>query len=98
MEFTYAGIFPALRKSNRSQSIKVWVRAIRPEDIWAIKANAMSNRATTNWYAYQGPLGKVVHGQYFLVWKDGFLIGTSKTLEEAMESLVWRERLKSHER
>ncbi len=59
----------------------------------------MSKRATTTWYAYKGPLGKVVHkGQYFLVWKDGFLIGTSKTLEEAMESLVWRERLKSRER
>jgi hypothetical protein len=55
----------------------------------------MSNGETTHWYAYQGNLGEVVcNGQYFFAWKDACLIGTSKTLEEAMEALVWKERLK----
>jgi hypothetical protein len=52
--------------------------------------------AARDWYAYQGPLGQVVHnGTYFFASKDEFLIGTYNTLEEAMESLAWRERLKS---
>ena len=51
-----------------------------------------------HWHAYQGPLGEVVYnGQYFFAWKDGCLIGTSKTLEEVMESLAWRETLKAGE-
>jgi hypothetical protein len=46
-------------------------------------------------YRYQGPLGKVVHnGRYFFASKDGLLLGTYNTFEEAMESLVWRERVK----
>jgi hypothetical protein len=51
-----------------------------------------------NQYVYQGPLGQVVdNGWYFFAWKDGFLIGTYNTLEQAMETLVWRERLKTRE-
>ena len=47
-------------------------------------------------YRYQGPLGKIVHnGRYFFASKDGLLLGTYNTLEEALESLVWRERLKA---
>ena len=51
----------------------------------------MSNR-----YRYQGPLGKILHsGRYFFASKDGLLLGTYNTFEEALESLVWRERLKA---
>jgi hypothetical protein len=46
--------------------------------------------------AYQGPLGEVIcNDRYFFAWKDGCLIGASKTLEEAMEALVWKERVKT---
>jgi hypothetical protein len=51
-----------------------------------------------HWYAYQGNLGEVVYNdQYFFAWKDGCLIGTSKRLEEAVQALVWSERLKTSE-
>jgi hypothetical protein len=47
-------------------------------------------------HIYRGPLGKIVHdGRYFFASKDGLLLGTYNTFEEAMESLVWRERLKA---
>ncbi len=56
----------------------------------------MSERETPDWYAYQGALGEVVrYGPTFSASKDGFLVGTYNTFEEAMESLVWRERLKT---
>jgi hypothetical protein len=49
-----------------------------------------------DWYAYQGPLGQVVrNGRFFFASKDDFLIGTYNTFEEAMESLVYKERLKT---
>jgi hypothetical protein len=58
--------------------------------------DARSERTFQHQYAYQGPLGQVVHnGWYFFAWKDGCLIGASKTLEETMEALAWRERLKT---
>jgi hypothetical protein len=56
----------------------------------------MSKRATTNYYAYQGPLGEVVRdGVFFFASKDGFPIGTYKTFEEAMASLAWKGRAKA---
>ena len=56
----------------------------------------MSNRVTTNRYSYHGPLGNISHsGRYFFAWKCGLLIGTYNTLDQAMESLVWAERLKT---
>jgi len=59
----------------------------------------MSNEATTNHYAYHGPLGEVVrHGRTFYARKDGFLISTYNTYEEAMASLAWKEELKPPER
>jgi hypothetical protein len=76
------------------------VRAIQPNDIHRVKAvKAKRKQAAGNdQYAYEGPLGQVVHkGRYFFAWRDGFLIGTYHTLEQAMESLVWRERLKTRE-
>jgi hypothetical protein len=42
-----------------------------------------------NWYAFDGPLGEVVHNaKYFFAWKDGILIGTYNTLGEATASLA----------
>jgi len=38
-------------------------------------------------------LGEVSNcGQYFLAWKEGFLVGTYQTFEAALEAL-WKERL-----
>jgi hypothetical protein len=84
------------------------MRTIEPNDMNRMKLdfenrkhvmNAEQIKAEIrNWYAYQGPLGEVVcNGRYFFAWKDGCLIGTSKILEEVMESLVWREMLKPRE-
>jgi len=46
-----------------------------------------------NWYTFAGPLGQVVYNRrYFFAWKDGCLIGTYNTFEEAtryaMESVA----------
>jgi hypothetical protein len=56
----------------------------------------MSDKTTTNHYAYYGPLGEVVrHGQAFFARKDGFLIGTYSTFAEAMAALAWKGRVKA---
>jgi hypothetical protein len=56
----------------------------------------MSAQLIPHHYSYHGPLGEVSQsGRYYFAWKEGFLIGTYNTFEEAMESLVWRERLKT---
>jgi hypothetical protein len=55
-----------------------------------------SEGTTMNEYSYQGPLGDVSHcGRYFFAWKGGFLVGAYQTVDEAMASLVWKERLKT---
>ena len=52
------------------------------------------NRVTANQYPYHGPLGGIFRsGRYFFAWKEGFLIGTYRTFDEAGESLVRRHRL-----
>ena len=52
-------------------------------------------REVRTWHAFEGPSGEVVHSKrFFFAWKDGCLMGTYSTLEEAMESLEGRERLK----
>jgi hypothetical protein len=49
-----------------------------------------------NWYAFEGPSGEVVHNaKYFFAWREGVLVGTYKTLEEAMESLSGRDKVKA---
>jgi hypothetical protein len=51
----------------------------------------MSKEATNSYYGYRGPLGEIVHqGTSFFARRDGFLIGTYNTLEEALESLEWK--------
>jgi hypothetical protein len=45
---------------------------------------------------YQGPLGQVVRrGVSSFASEDGFPLGRYSTLEEAMESLVWKGRVKA---
>ena len=52
-----------------------------------------------NWNAYQGPLGEVVcNDRYFFAWKDGCLIGASKTHEEAMEAFRLERKAKGEVR
>ncbi len=49
------------------------------------------------WYAFEGPLGEVVHNKrFFFAWKEGCLMGTYNTLEEATESLAPGERRKTN--
>jgi hypothetical protein len=44
------------------------------------------------WYAFEGPLGDVIHNKrFFFAWKEGCLMGTYNTLEEATASLPSRE-------
>ena len=63
----------------------------------AINATQIKREIRT-WYAFEGPLGEVVHNkQFFFAWKDGCLMGTYNTLEEAPESLALKERLKTRE-
>jgi hypothetical protein len=41
------------------------------------------------WYAFEGPLGDVIHNKrFFFAWKEGCLMGTYNTLEEATASLA----------
>jgi len=48
----------------------------------------IDQRRDLDWYAFEGLWGEVVlNARYFFAWKDGYLIGTYKTLEEAIESL-----------
>jgi hypothetical protein len=57
---------------------------------------SVSERVTTNYYAYHGPLGDVVRdGVFFFASKDGFPIGTFNTFEAAMASLEWKARVKA---
>ena len=57
----------------------------------------MSNEVTIPRYIiYQGPLGQVVRrGASFVASRDGFPVGTYIAFEEAMESLVWKGRVKA---
>jgi hypothetical protein len=46
-------------------------------------------REVRTWYAFEGPLGEVVHNRrFFFAWKEGCLMGTYNTLQEATESLA----------
>jgi hypothetical protein len=59
----------------RNSKISVKVTKIKPE--------------VRTWYAFVRPLGEVVHNKrFFFAWKEGCLMGTYNTLEEAAESLA----------
>jgi hypothetical protein len=48
-------------------------------------------------YAYVGDLGSVIeNGFSFDAWSDGFWIGVYDTLDEAVNALTWREKIKLH--
>lgn len=50
-----------------------------------------------NWYTSVVPSGQVVHrDRYFFAWKDGCLIGTYTTRQEARESLAAKEGRRTH--
>jgi len=73
------------------------MRAVELNDFKAVKPKSMSNEATTTHYIiYQGPLGLMSTTEDSSPSKDGFPIGTYNTFEEAMESLVWKERSKAN--
>jgi hypothetical protein len=49
------------------------------------------------WYAFEGPLGEVIHNaRFFFAWKEGCLMGTYNTLEEATASLASKKRRDTH--
>jgi hypothetical protein len=49
------------------------------------------------WYAFEGPLGDVIHNKrFFFAWKEGCLMGTYNTLEEATASLASKKREETH--
>ena len=49
------------------------------------------------WYAFEGPLGEVIHNKrFFFVWKEGCLMGTYNSLEEATTSLASRKTRETH--
>ena len=84
------------RRDTGSDTFEVYMRAVELDDFKAVKRKSMSNEVTTTSYImYQGPLGQIVHRGGFFASKDGFPIGTYNTFEEAMESLVWKERQKA---
>ena len=54
---------------------------------------SVSNRVTANQYPYHGPLGGISRsGRCFFAWKEGFLIGTYRTFDEAREGVTCLER------
>jgi hypothetical protein len=49
------------------------------------------------WYAFEGPSGDVIHNKrFFFAWKEGCLMGTYNTLEEATASLASKKRRDTH--
>ena len=56
-----------------------------------------TSHETRTWYAFEGPLGDVIHnGRFFFAWKEGCLMGTYNTLEEATASLTSGEARETH--
>ena len=63
----------------------------------AIPIASPTSHETRTWYAFEGPLGDVIHNRrFFFAWKQGCLIGTYNTLEEATASLASSEAGETH--
>jgi|HubBroStandDraft_6_1064221.scaffolds.fasta_scaffold820299_1 hypothetical protein len=61
-------------------------------NITAAPITPLSSHETRTWYAFEGPLGDVIHNRrFFFAWKEGCLVGTYSTLEEATASLASSE-------
>jgi len=78
-----AQIKDEIRKLNRADKSEIykWIDQEATSDLLF--------EIEKDWYAYRGPLGDVVHkGPYFFGSKDGFLIGSYKTFDDAIAALV----------
>ena len=95
-----------LRKSNRTSSKKVWSnRVVFILLILVRRMRKIKNGSNISpvkpeirtWYAFEGPLGDVIHNKrFFFAWKEGCLMGTYNTLEEATASLAFRKTRETH--
>ena len=94
------------RKKNRTSSKKVWSNRVIFIVTTVLRRMRKSKNASTispikpeirTWYAFEGPLGDVIHDKrFFFAWKEGCLMGTYNTLEEATASLTSRETRETH--
>jgi len=78
-----AQIKDEIRKLNRADKSEIykWIDQEASSDVLF--------EIEKDWYAYQGPLGDVVHkGAYFFASKDGFLIGSYETFDDAIAALI----------
>jgi hypothetical protein len=50
-------------------------------------------RKVRTWYGFERSAGKIIHNdnRFFFAWKDGCLVGTYNTLDEATDSLAVEE-------
>jgi hypothetical protein len=95
-----------LHKRNCTSSKKVWSN--RVIFILSILSRRMRKTKDTpdilrikpeirTWHAFEGPLGDVVHNKrFFFAWKEGCLMGTYNTLEEATASLTSKKTRDRH--
>ena len=95
-----------LRKKNRTSSKKVWSNRVIFIVTTVLRRMRKSKNASTispikpeirTWYAFEGPLGDVIHNKrFFFAWKEGCLMGTYNTLDEATASLTSKQRRDIH--
>jgi hypothetical protein len=95
-----------LRKRNRTSSKKVWSNRVASILFILVRRMRKIENAPNispikpeirTWYAFEGPLGDVIHNKrFFFAWKEGCLMGTYNTLEEATASLTSRETREIH--
>jgi hypothetical protein len=93
---SYAGLFG--RKMPTYADFRGWVISTIAGwfPVTADTKETKSNLRT--WYTFAGPLGQVVYNrQYIFAWKDGCLIGTYNTFEEATESFTSAEQRNTQE-
>src|ERR1700730_3485850 len=89
-------------KKNRTSSKKVWSNRVIFIVTIVLRRMRKSKNASTmsrikpeirTWYAFEGPLGDVIHNKrFFFAWKEGCLMGTYNSLEEATASLTSKQR------
>jgi len=78
-----AHIKEEIRKLGRSEKSEIyrWIDEEATSDVLF--------EIEKDWYTYRGPLGDVVHKEpYFFASKDGFLIGSYKTFDDAIAALI----------
>src|SRR6202047_846806 len=95
-----------LRERNRTSSKKVWSnRVVFILFILVRRMRKIKNSSNISpvkpenrtWYAFEGPLGDVIHNKrFFFAWREGCLMGTYNTLEEATASLTSKKTRDTH--